>query len=85
MLNLMRMAPISRGGQVSIPADVRRRWGASRVVIYDHGNSIELRPIPDDPIGSVRGSMAGPGPSSDEIRDMERANDAAIEARKWGR
>jgi len=81
----MRTAPISSGGQVSIPADVRRRWGASRVVILDHGTSIELRPIPDDPIGSLRGSMAGPGPTTDDIRQMERENDAAIEARKWGR
>jgi bifunctional DNA-binding transcriptional regulator/antitoxin component of YhaV-PrlF toxin-antitoxin module len=81
----MKTAPISSGGQVSIPAEVRRRWGASRVVIFDHGTSLELRPIPDDPIAAVRGSMAGPWPSTDEIRAMERENDAAIEARKWGR
>ncbi|MFN8630654.1 MAG: AbrB/MazE/SpoVT family DNA-binding domain-containing protein [Chloroflexota bacterium] len=81
----MRMAPISSGGQISIPADVRRRWGANRVVIFDHGNSLELRPIPDDPIGSLRGILAGPGPSTDEIRQMLRDEEAEVEARKWGR
>lgn len=81
----MRSAPISRGGQVSIPADVRRRWGASRVVIVDHGTSLELRPLPDDPIATVRGSLAGAGPSSSEIRRAEREADASAEARKWGR
>ena len=69
---------------MSIPADVRRRWAASRVVIFDHGTSLELRPIPDDPIGAVRGSMAGAGPTSDDIRRLERADGAAIETRKWG-
>jgi len=81
----MKMAPISSGGQVSIPADVRRRWGASRVVIFDHGTSLELRPIPDDPISAVRGSMAGLRLTTDEIRLLERKQDAEIEARKWGR
>jgi bifunctional DNA-binding transcriptional regulator/antitoxin component of YhaV-PrlF toxin-antitoxin module len=79
------MAPISRGGQVSIPADVRHRWGASRVVIVDHGTSLELRPLPDDPIAAVRGSLVGPGPSTDEIRAQLREEDAAAEAGKTGR
>ena len=70
---------------MSIPADVRHRWGASRVVIFDHGTSIELRPLPDDPIAAVRGSMAGTGPTSDEIRRLEHEDQAAIEARKWGK
>lgn len=81
----MRTAPISRGGQVSIPADVRRRWGAHRVVIYDHGTSIEVRPLADDPIAAVRGSMTGEGPTTDEIRRLEHEDEADVETRKWGR
>jgi bifunctional DNA-binding transcriptional regulator/antitoxin component of YhaV-PrlF toxin-antitoxin module len=81
----MKMAPISSSGQVSIPADVRRRWGASRVVIFDHGTSIELRPIPDDPIAALRGVIAGSGPTTDDVRQQLRDEDAEIEARKWGR
>lgn len=81
----MKTAPISSSGQVSIPAEVRRRWGVSRVVVIDHGSSLELRPIPDDPIAALRGAIAGSGPTTDEIRQLLRDEDAAIEARKWGR
>ncbi len=80
----MKVAPVTRGGQVSIPADVRHRWRTNRVVIYDHGASLELRPLPDDPIAAVRGSMAGTGLSTDEVRALEREDDAARESRRAG-
>ena len=79
------VATISRGGQISIPASIRRRWGTSRVAVDDEGDQIVLRPIPDDPIAAAMGSLAGPGPSSDELRRMLREEEAEIEERKWGR
>lgn len=57
----MRQAVITQGGQVSIPADVRRRWGTTRVIVEDRGDSLVLRPLPDDPIDAAMGSLAGPG------------------------
>lgn len=54
-------------------------------MIFDHGSSIELRPIPDDPIAAVRGSMPGLRMTTDEIRQMLRDEEAGVEARKWGR
>lgn len=84
MLSLMKTVPISRGGQISIPAEVRRRWKAHRVLVEDHGASLVVRPIPADPIGAAIGSLAGAGPSSDEIRAQEREEEALIERRRWG-
>lgn len=80
----MRTAPISRGGQVSIPADIRHRWNARRVILVDRGTSLELRPIPDDPIAALRGVLAGRGPTTDEIREEMRREEEEAEERKFG-
>jgi bifunctional DNA-binding transcriptional regulator/antitoxin component of YhaV-PrlF toxin-antitoxin module len=81
----MKTATISRGGQVSIPAEIRHRWGdATRVILVDHGDSLELRPIPADPIGALLGMFAGPGPTSDEIRAQLREEEQlAYERKGW--
>jgi bifunctional DNA-binding transcriptional regulator/antitoxin component of YhaV-PrlF toxin-antitoxin module len=81
----MKITRISQGGQVQVPAEVRRRWGTRRVLIEDLGNSLSIRPLPDDPIGAAVGSLAGPGPTSDEARRTWREEEAEAEARKWRR
>jgi bifunctional DNA-binding transcriptional regulator/antitoxin component of YhaV-PrlF toxin-antitoxin module len=81
----MKTATISRGGQVSIPAEIRHRWGATRVILVDHGTSLELRPIPADPIAALRGSMRSMGLTTDEIRAHMREEDLEAEERKFGR
>jgi len=83
-LAIMRIATISRGGQVSIPADIRHRWGVRRVVLVEQGDSLVLRPLPDDPIAAAMGSLAGPGPTTDEIREQLRAEELeAYERKGW--
>jgi AbrB family looped-hinge helix DNA binding protein len=72
----MKEAMISRGGQISIPAEVRRRWQTSRLALEDRGDEIVLRPIPPDPIAAAMGSLAGGGPSTDEARTMLRAEES---------
>lgn len=57
MLLLMKQARISKGGQVSIPAEVRHRWGTNRVLVDDRGSELVFRPLPEDPIGAARGAM----------------------------
>jgi predicted nucleic acid-binding protein len=42
------------GGQISLPAAVRRRWGTSVAAVEDHGDSVVVRPIPDDPMRMLR-------------------------------
>lgn len=50
---------ISKGGQISIPAAVRRRWGTSTVALDDQGDRLVIEPAPDDPIAAAEGSLAG--------------------------
>ena len=81
----MKTTTISKGGQVSVPAEVRHRWGTRRVVVEDRGNVLLIRPIPADPIGAAIGSLAGRQPSSDELRSILRAEESAIDAQRGPR
>jgi bifunctional DNA-binding transcriptional regulator/antitoxin component of YhaV-PrlF toxin-antitoxin module len=76
---------ISRGGQVSVPAAVRKRWGARAVLAEDMGDKLVLRPAPDDPIAAVRGIFAqemNGGPTTDELRTGARREGAELERRR---
>jgi hypothetical protein len=69
---------------VSIPADIRHRWGVRRVVLVEQGDALVVRPLPDDPIAAAMGSLAGPGPTTDEIRLQLRAEELdAYEHKGW--
>lgn len=79
----MRRLTITRGGQVSVPAAIRRRWGTSTVIAEDLGDALVLRPAPDDAITGAAGLFAEPLehlPSTDAWRDDERALEAQREA-----
>lgn len=78
----MKHSTISRGGQISIPAEIRRRWGTSQISVEDRGNALILRPIPPDPIGAAIGSLAGPGPSSDVARAATREEERLSDERR---
>lgn len=89
MVNFMFMKKhmkISRGGQVSIPAPIRKRWGTSTVTLEDRGDEIVLKPAPDDPIEAAAGAFADEarGPGLDTIRREEREAEREIEERKYG-
>jgi AbrB family looped-hinge helix DNA binding protein len=61
MIGFMLMKPrtrISKGGQISIPAAIRRRWGTSTVSLDDQGDRLVIEPAPDDPIAAAEGSLA---------------------------
>jgi bifunctional DNA-binding transcriptional regulator/antitoxin component of YhaV-PrlF toxin-antitoxin module len=57
MLMKMRMK-ISRGGQISVPAAIRHRWGTSTVSLEDQGERVVIEPAPDDPIAAAEGALA---------------------------
>ncbi len=80
----MKIARISKGGQVSIPAAVKNRWGTAEILIEDRGDSLVLRPLPADPIGAALSLLPAEGPTSDQIRAQLREEDAAAEARRRG-
>jgi bifunctional DNA-binding transcriptional regulator/antitoxin component of YhaV-PrlF toxin-antitoxin module len=79
----MRMAKISRGGQVSIPSVIRRRWDTSTLTLEDLGDRIVLTPAPDDPIAAARGALAGElSLTAAELRGEVRATELAAEQRR---
>jgi len=89
MIRFMKMKKrmkISRGGQVSIPAPIRQRWGTTTVTLDDQGDQIVLKPAPDDPIAAAAGAFADEarGPDLDTIRREERETEWEIEERKYG-
>jgi AbrB family looped-hinge helix DNA binding protein len=83
---VMKTLKISKGGQVSVPAEVRQRWKTSTVEVEDRGDEIVLRPAPDDPIAALRGALKGGKDIPTERLFAElRAEEAEIEARRFGR
>ena len=81
------MAPvnthITRGGQVSIPADIRRRWGTDQIVLEDQGDVLLLRPAPFDPIRAARGSLRLPkGVTAQSLSREAHEEEAEIERRR---
>lgn len=59
---------ISKGGQISIPAAVRRRWKTDELIVEDFGSRLVVRPVPDDPIEAAFGAF--PGKQGDAARAM---------------
>jgi bifunctional DNA-binding transcriptional regulator/antitoxin component of YhaV-PrlF toxin-antitoxin module len=80
----MTKLKITAGGQVSLPAEMRRRWGTKAVYVEDLGDHAVVRPLPDDPIAAVRGIWKDRGISTDALRKQARKEEAIAEARKWG-
>lgn len=78
----MKMARISKGGQVTIPAEIRRRWGTAAVLVEDAGDALLLRPLPADPIGAALGSLAGKGPPAEQVRARRRREETSVDRRK---
>jgi len=76
---------ITRGGQVSIPATIRKRWNTSTVTLVDHGDRIVLQPAPNDPIEAAQGALADEfqGASIEELRKRAREDDARASERHW--
>ena len=77
-------AKVTRNGQVSLPAELRHRWGAGSVLVIDRGDYAIVRPIPSDTVATLHGSHAGPGPTSDRARVTGRESEADVRSRKGG-
>jgi bifunctional DNA-binding transcriptional regulator/antitoxin component of YhaV-PrlF toxin-antitoxin module len=79
---------ISSGGQISVPAAVRKRWGVRAVLVEDCGDRLVVRPAPADPVAAVRGIFAADmndGPTIDEVRAAGRAEEAELDAQRASR
>lgn len=78
----MRIAKVTTGGQVSLPASVRKRWGTLRVALDDQGDRLVVTPVPDDPIDAARGALQGRLGSSADLRRAARRDDTAAASRR---
>ena len=79
----MPRVKLSKGGQISVPAAIRHRWGGSTIALEDHGDHVILRPAPDDPIAAARGDLKDVvgEVTSEEMRRGARAEEAELERR----
>lgn len=87
-MTMVKRLTISRGGQISVPASVRKRWATSTVMAEDLGDHLVLRPSPDDPIEAAIELLAPHlqgGPAAGEERDEYRREELAAEEGKWRR
>jgi AbrB family looped-hinge helix DNA binding protein len=67
---------VASKGQIVIPAALRRKYGikeGTRIVISDNGDSIVLKPVTDEYLRKLQGSLKGKG-ALKELMD-ERRND----------
>ena len=68
-----------------MPAAVRQRWNTRVVVADDRGDHLILRPAVEDPIEAARGAFKNSsGPSSDEMKRLDREEERRSEERKFG-
>lgn len=66
-----------------MPAAIRNRWQTRRLIAEDEGDRLVLRPLVDDPIRQALGVFSDhSGPDSDEMRRLDRLEEAEIEERK---
>jgi bifunctional DNA-binding transcriptional regulator/antitoxin component of YhaV-PrlF toxin-antitoxin module len=76
----MNISNITPSGKISLPIEIRRRWGVSRVAILDRGDLAIVRALPNDPVAYFRGRFKNSvGPSTDDLRAEERSAAAAAE------
>jgi AbrB family looped-hinge helix DNA binding protein len=81
-MNALTLMKVTQGGQISIPADVRRRWNTDRVVVIDTPDGLIVRPFDPNAADRLMGKYAQPGAmTTDEFRRISRAEDAEREAR----
>ena len=75
---------VSKGGQISIPAAIRHRWGTSTVILDDQGDRIVIEPAADDPIAAAEGALAAEFSGIDlgHARRVAREDEQAAEGRR---
>jgi bifunctional DNA-binding transcriptional regulator/antitoxin component of YhaV-PrlF toxin-antitoxin module len=78
---IMRTLKVTSGGQISVPAEIRRRWGTSTLALEDLGDRLVLTPAPDDPIAAARGALVGES-ATDSASLRHAAREAELTAQQ---
>ena len=84
-MKMKKRMKISKGGQISIPAPIRKRWETGTVTLEDQGDKIVIAPASDDPIEAAAGALAEELGHIDlvELRRIAREDDRiAMERRE---
>jgi bifunctional DNA-binding transcriptional regulator/antitoxin component of YhaV-PrlF toxin-antitoxin module len=81
VVDIVRSHKVTAGGQVSLPAAVRRRWKTKNVRVEDHGDYVVVRPLPDDPVAAARGALKERIDTA-KLRAEAREDEASAEARR---
>lgn len=71
---------ITKKGQVVIPVRLRKKYGidiGTKVAWIDTGAVIKIIPIPEDPVGALRGCSKGEGLTKSLLND--RTEDKKLE------
>ena len=74
---------VTSSGQISLPAEIRRRWQADEVLLIDKGDHVLVRPAPQDAVAQLRGSLPSGGVTADEVPDEGCALEAGLEEERW--
>lgn len=71
---------ISRNGQISIPAEVRKRWNTDRVIVMDTSDGLIVRPFDPEAVDKLMGKYQHlVNETSDEMRRAIREEQAQKE------
>lgn len=71
---------ITASGQISLPAETRRKWATDRVVVTETIDGLLVRPFDPNAVSRLIGKYKDlPGPSYDEMRDQDRREEAERE------
>lgn len=76
---------VTKNGQISIPAEVRKRWNTDRVVVFDTPDGLVVRPFDPDAIRRLAGKYKPPPgtPTIDEQRRLDREKDGEREEARY--
>lgn len=82
----MSTVRITKGGQISIPAAIRKRWRTDRLKFEDRGEQIVIEPLPADPLAASFGVLADEiSLSSRELRKIAREEERQAEDKQTDR
>ena len=74
---------VTTAGQVSLPAEVRRRWDTTKVKITDEGDRLVIEPEPENPFFELIGIAGGGGRTYDEMKAEDREVEDEREDRRY--
>ena len=88
MNTMAQQSKLTTGGQITVPAHVRKRWQTERVTVEDRGDHLIVRPMSEDRAARIK-ALRGiwnfrklpPGQVSAAL-ERQREEDRELERRK---